>query len=458
MTLQRISKEEYLDKSFDYSKLTKQELRQIMSENDIEDIPNLTSLKSVILESYKANIYDRIDELKGKFSADNVFQGERQKTSGNASFTEGDKKKVNANASFQSEGQKGYANSSFQRNGANASFLEDSVFGEEAHSTPTSQIGSSFINKSFDFEEANSTITNKFKTPFIAIPKKNSAFGEFNGKKMSQITRKRSYFFKTFILALICFCAYLKFFCPYCKPGNNNNFICIPIPPHTRLVEDRLIVDDGYRLVKNVIDFCVPDKHSEMQILKRVNEYIKLLEYLRGDFTYGFAKSPRIRSSLISDPKVLNGLEKSGKVVISNGLIEAKAIRVTLRSFVKFYFYFLIKISLVLLGLSIFLKIYSNKRRTRNQLKSVASAIAKEVLDILNRQIMMSVKSSQFKPNISSEQMRDALEIKDDVWKYVDEIISKNSNVEKSKDLNGQTTWKWIGPVLYKNSEAVDFQ
>lgn len=428
MAGQRISKDEYLDKNFDYTKLTKQELRQIMSENDIEDIPNLTALKSVILESYKENIYDKIDEITKKFSEDNVFQNERKK---------------------------GGVES------ANVSFRDDSLLGDKSfdEDTRNSSLVSSLANSTMISSKTNTTMNShkkqpsgQFKIPFIAIPKKNGVAQIQKPKYL-----KSRYFLKGFLFIFGFFLMYLKFLCPYCKPGNND-FVCIPIPPHTQIVGNRLIADEGYRLIRNIIDFCVIDNSSELQNTKRVNDYIKMLEQLRGDFKYGFSKTPRIRVSAISDPKVLSGLQKSGKVVFSNGLVEATRSRVSLRSFLKFYFYFLMKVLVGIVCFSMFLKIFLSRRRSRNQLKKTAAGVAKEVLETLNRQIMMSVKSSQFKPQVSSIQMRDALEIKDEIWKFVDEIITKNSNVEKSKDPSGQTTWKWIGPVLYKSNEPLDFQ
>lgn len=436
MVTDRISKEEYLDKNFDYTKLTKQELRQIMSENNIQDIPNLTALKSVILDAYKVNIYDRIDELKGKFSKENIFQKERGI---NQSFTIEENSRVNSTLK-----------DSFAKD--LTSLGEDISFVNNLSSA--NPINSSFINQSFDAEEANSTQTSKFKTPFIAIPKKAST-----AKTLSE---KRKYFgckkiLNFCFLIFVISCCYLKFVCPYCRPGLKT-FICIPIPPHTKLVGDKLVVDEGYQLVKNIIDFCVPDNQTEIQLHKKIKEYIRILESLKGDYKYGFSKTPRISGSLISDPKVLNGLLKSGKVQLINGMLEALKPRVTFKSFVKFYFYFLIKISIGLILLLIFLKFYVKKRRVRKQLKITATTISKEVLETLNRQIMMSIKSSQFKPYVLSIQMRDALEIKPEVWEYVEEIVSRNSNVEKSKDQNGQIVWKWIGPVLYKHSETVEFQ
>lgn len=434
MVVEQISKEEYLDKNFDYTKLTKQELRQIMSENNVQDIPNLTSLKSVILESYKANIFDRIDELKKKFSKDNIFQSER-----------------GLNQSFISDSVLTDGNTHHNSN-ATRDLSELDI---EKSMSSVNQMGNSFINQSFDVEEPNSSFSNKFKTPFIAIPKKSSTVSTKPNEKKKCLTCGK--FLNFCFLIFVLLCSYLKFSCPYCKP-DSKDFICIPIPPHTKLVEDKLVVDDGYRLVKSVIDFCVPDNQLERQTLKRVNEYITLLESLKGDFKYGFAKTPRIRGSIVSDPKVLDGLLKSGKVVLNDGLLEAKKAKVNVRSFVKFYFYFLIKLSVGLVGLMIFLKIYLRKKKARSQMKTIASGVAKEVLETLNRQIMMSIKSSQFKPYVLSIQMRDALEIKPNIWEFVEEIVSKNSNVEKSKDANGQTVWKWVGPVLYKSNETIDFQ
>ncbi|KCZ75821.1 hypothetical protein H311_03192 [Anncaliia algerae PRA109] len=54
----------YLNKSYDYTKLTKDQIREILFDNNIPDIPQANNKKEVFLEFYKINIYDKIDELK----------------------------------------------------------------------------------------------------------------------------------------------------------------------------------------------------------------------------------------------------------------------------------------------------------------------------------------------------------------------------------------------------------
>lgn len=425
----KITKEEYLNKDFDYYKLTKQELRQIMSENNVEDIPPLTALKSTILDAYKRNIHDKIDYLKGNFSTENIFQGERRE------------KDDTTNSSMLS----------YQHRDAQENLVDESF---------SSLVNSSEIN-STAFRESP-----KPKRPFIAVSKKkadDSMASEKNQSTMSQATIFRDGKCKKqcrWKLKLLCFmmamcCIYFKFFCPYCRPGMS---ICIPVPAHAHLKDGQLACDDGYKLVRGLVDICVIDDKREKDLLTKIDSCIKMLEYLKGDFDYGFSKSQKIKlSHLTSDHKVILGLQKSDKVIISDDFIQAKNSRVSIRTFFRFYSFVLLKVSAVFLAVFISLKIWLNKRRRAKMLNAQALSISKDILDILNRQIMMSVKSSQFRPFVYEEQIKDALEIKDDVWPFIKNIVERNSNVEKQIDDNKKTMWKWIGPVLYK-TEAMDAQ
>ncbi|ELA40910.1 uncharacterized protein VICG_02050, partial [Vittaforma corneae ATCC 50505] len=253
---------------------------------------------------------------------------------------------------------------------------------------------------------------------------------------------------------LVGLCAYFKFYCSYCKPGLR---FCIPVPPHSRLVNNQLVCDQGYRISKGIADICVPDVEEEGAVLQKAEKYIKMLEYLKGDYKFGYAKSPKLKISLISDPMVLRVLQHSPKVQFSEDMIEAKITKVGFRVLIRFYSLFLFKICLAIVVLLCILKIWINRRRKAAMLRARAVTISKEILDILNRQIMMSVKSTQFKPYVLAQQMRDALDIKEDLWQYVNEIIQRNSNVEKITDDQGRAMWKWIGPVLYK-TESIDVE
>ncbi|WUR04857.1 putative inner nuclear membrane protein SRC1 [Vairimorpha necatrix] len=57
-----LTSETYLDPNFDYKKLTKLELKKILFENNVNVRSN--ALKQELLDNYKTNIYDKIDEIK----------------------------------------------------------------------------------------------------------------------------------------------------------------------------------------------------------------------------------------------------------------------------------------------------------------------------------------------------------------------------------------------------------
>lgn len=428
MPTYKITKEEYLNKDFDYSKLTKQELRQIMSENNVEDIPPLTALKSTILDAYKRNIHGKIDYLRGNFSTENIFQSERKEKNDTAS--------TSILSHHHRDSQDSLANESLSAL-MNTSEINSTAFRESPRS----------------------------KHPFIAVSKKKVNDSVISDKSQSAISqtatprekRCKSLCWKLRLLWLVLsgLCIYLKFFCPYCKPGAS---ICIPTPPHAYLKNGQLMCDNGYRLVRGLVNICVVDDKNEREILEKIDSCIKMLEYLKGDFDYGFSKSQKIKLSLLtSDERVISGLQKSCKVVISGDFVQARNARISIRTFFRFYFFLLFKVWTILLIIFISLKVWLNKRRRAKMLNARALSISKDILEILNRQIMMSVKSSQFRPFVYEEQIKDALEIKDDVWPFIKNIVEKNSNVEKQVDGNRKTIWKWIGPVLYK-TEAMDAQ
>lgn len=64
--------------------------------------------------------------------------------------------------------------------------------------------------------------------------------------------------------------------------------------------------------------------------------------------------------------------------------------------------------------LLVMIKIYLRRRRYNNELKRKAISISKDFLYLLNRQLMVSVKSPQCKAYVLEEQVRDA-----EQWKYV---------------------------------------
>jgi len=440
---------DYLDKDFDYTKLTRQELRAIMSENGIEDIPPANARKDAIMESYKANIHDRIDYIRSNFSPDNIFQKRSSldtadpQSSADSSLTMADRSHLTTGSSFISDSKMPLPNT--------GSFPPvDNISGRF---TPNPKVVIEPRSTQEESSEVNSTAyTKKAKVPFIAIPKKKDD-QRCNSSTIAKLSCPAAAcsVLSCKAIGLLIFlgiCCYLKFYSPYCSPGLR---FCTPLPAHSSLVNGVLLCDPGYKLQRGLANVCVPDFRDESHLLAKAEDCIRMLEYLKGDFNFGYAKSPHMRVSLISDPGVLRLLSTSSKVVISGDKIEAKTPRTSIRVFLRFYSLFLLKVWLMLLVAAVIIKVWLMRRRKAAMLHAKATAISKEVLDILNRQIMMSVRSTQFKPHVLSQQIKDALDIKDDVWSYVAEIIQRNSNVEKSGDEKGKEMWKWVGPVLYKS-------
>lgn len=86
-----VDRSTYLDKNFDYTKLTKEQLRSILFENDVHNIPPITEKKSAYLDVYRREIHGRIDELSkpvkpdgsdiryvSHFSSENIFQSPKR--------------------------------------------------------------------------------------------------------------------------------------------------------------------------------------------------------------------------------------------------------------------------------------------------------------------------------------------------------------------------------------------
>lgn len=474
MSAPKITKDEYLDKNFDFTKLTKQELRQIMSENNVEEIPALTSLKSVIIDAYRKNIYDRIDELKGKFSKENIFQKDKANTRKRQSIDASD-----FNGQKNCKNEQDVANESMmsRRNSIRSQTCNtDNKLGDQSfvNSTFLSEVNHSRIsqrhhqNESSDIEnsEINSTsfsLNSNRKDVFVSLPKKHAMEAEIeknektpkaNAKSPISPSKTLMLILKTALLLIAVFLLYLRFLCPYCKPGSS---FCIPVPLHSKLDGNKIVCDTGYRLVGGLFNYCVPIVRSETEINQKLNKLIRSLEYLKGEYKYGYTKLYKLKLSSITDETVRSLLLNSPLIISQNGLLESKNYRVSMKIFIKYYTVLILKSLLVMTCVSVIAFFY-NKRRTRiKDLKNQANLTTKEVLDTLNRQIMMAVKSSSFKPYVLSQQIKDVFEIKDDVWSYVEDNIRKNSNVEKGIDAQGNVVWKWVGPVLYKNNESVEF-
>lgn len=455
MSTQKLSKDEYLKKDFDYHKLTKQELRQIMSENNVSEIPPIAALKSVILEAYKKEIHDRIDSLKSKFDSSNIFQ--TRKTSKKNLNDKNSQEKDEVSLSKIGEAGKIFAQKYFNENSLldQSNYSQNIKANESNISLKSEHIGGSSLfikskkandsnvgpgNKSVE-QETNTSRISKERIPIIPVLKRGPIFS--SGTVNRRGFRWSKYFFWLLILALT---IYFKFYCPYCSSQKG---VCIPIPPNARLIDNQLVCDDGYKIVKGIVNICVTDNRIEKEKNRKVLSIIKMLEYLKGDFIYGFVKSSKIKLDLLtSEQDIINRLTKSNKVIVKDGLIEAKDYHLSFRGFLKFYSLQLAKIVVVVFILYLLISYWISKRRKANVLKQQAFSISKEVLDVLNRQLTVHLRSSDYRAFVTEEQIKDALEIKNEVWPYVRSIVERNSNVESGMDERGIPFLKWIGPVL----------
>lgn len=496
---QNVTKDEYLDKGFDYSKLTKQELRQIMSELNVENIPPLSSLKSVILDTYKANVFDKIDQLKKDQTPENIFQSGSTSSkvvveveipkkqsqdhldddfknkyfndtlSGDSSLVhvlkssdEHKDKDVNLTSVSNKLSKRTNAlgsclndvNESFKK--AESSFRKenDSIISrKDSMANPKILINESLdssILKSDNISYVDSVVIKNDPIDKEKSPIKPSTPKIQRARSNSSSNSKRHIFFNIIFVLIAAVCIYLKFFCPYCD-GTNSKF-CIPIPPNTTLIDGQLICDDGYQIIRGIINICIPDNSKERKLARKVRDIIKLLQYMKGDFKHGFATTDKVKLDLLTtDQNVIERLRTSGLTIISeNGDIKATSYRTSFRIFMKYYSIVLIKLTVLIVVLFLFFKYLLNRRRKSQLLKTQAFSMSKEVLEILNRQVLMSTRSLQFKSFVTEDQLVDALEIKKELWPYVRNVLSKNSNVQLGMDENNKPTLKWVGPIIFK--------
>ncbi len=268
------------------------------------------------------------------------------------------------------------------------------------------------------------------------------------------ISRRRKISFRSifnFIITLfIVFLIYLRFFCPYCGTGYD---FCVPLPKNTYLDSSgKLQPIPGYKIRYSIITHAVVDNSDITEKKKIVKKIIRMLEYLKGAQSYNFQTSTVVYiDNLTNDLSIIHALEKDSRVIIEkDGKIFAKYSRVAFSIYVKFYLFKISKFLLPSLLAILLIKFFIYKRNKNLLFKKQASAISKEVFDILLRHIISSEKSVIFKPYVYETQLKEALEVPPHLWAAVKEIVEKNSNVSTKVDEMNKVRWEWIGPVIQK--------
>lgn len=257
---------------------------------------------------------------------------------------------------------------------------------------------------------------------------------------------------RIFLIMIVALYVYLRFFCPYCGTVQQRG-LCVPLPRNTYLDKNnKLVIKKGYKLVKSFINYCSIDNSELTEKNKKINTIVKMLEQIRGKQNYGFDKHLKITlDSLIDSDSLRFSLLNDKRLIIENGFVRARRGTVTLRILLKYYFFKLSKIALpVLLGM-LFVKYLLYERKKNQMFYAQANSIAREVFDVLMRQLISSSKTTIFKNYVYELQLKEALEIKDYIWKTVKRIVEANSNVLTEQDEMKKIKWSWIGPIIKKD-------
>ncbi|ADM12668.1 uncharacterized protein Eint_111690 [Encephalitozoon intestinalis ATCC 50506] len=504
--------EDYLNKDFDYTKLTKTQLRKIMYENGIEPIPPATSKKSELLRAYKENIHDRIDVLisrKKNISLENSFQNASPRKK--YGFTEvPDVPETNNKDGIPNRKSRGTSSSpGTPKKGERASketpsrnfSLRDFSFSGDApiqekkdtlketeEQDPSNQTPGStmFNNSTVDFSgsslsssfilsssEERSSLSRRSEKETGNIKMKKRAFTsdptldkpDFQSKHSSPRSmssnstrinisrprpqrRKGKWCFATLLMIMVSVGIYFRFVCPYCS---GDKLPCIPPPRHSRIVDGRLVCDKGFMVRHGIFkDYCIKDDRREKKMEKKVKELRKILERRSGDFMYRMAPTKSIPIELLTkDSEVIERLKKEVGIIISNEMIYSVNSRVSVKTFFRYYFKRILMISIPLSIVVVVIRVIRMFRRKKQERLQTARKIVKDIADVLVRQIYVSTKNTSFPSYVYIEQLRDCFGVDKKIWKEVEDIIFKNSNIRESC-VEGRKAWEWVGPILYK--------
>ncbi|KAG0440491.1 Inner nuclear membrane protein SRC1 [Dictyocoela muelleri] len=498
--------DEYLDKNFNYEKCTKDQLRRIMFDNGIEDIPPLTAKKSEIIQYYKKTIHDNIELLKEKyknviadghditnFSDENVFQSEDDKSRNNNSGSNYENDSEEDVVSLRRNRAKPLNKSFNHYKSPRRSFISNnqninSPFSKKMNliNTPEKNI---FWNKSsrddsFRNEEIKRRLTEretKINDSSEESDQKNPFIEQQNLKKVDNVSpmhkiiikenpnlprfvkytpRRKQWFFIFYISFLISFLVYLRFFCPYCTKGSILNIFndplnienyCLPIPSNSSLKNDRIECKPGfkpawYSFIKKT---CIMDKKKEKEREKQIKELISFLKRARTEFEYGFRRSPKIELSQIKiSEEIMNIILTYKEIKKDDKFIYSTESQFVLKIFLRFYFSKIIRflgIPILIITLSIAsIKYYFVSKRRKRENIAKANEVLKKVMNTLTSQVLFHSRDTKIDPFIPITQLKDLFSNNNKVWKIVVEKIRVNSNIrEYSAMFKGEKQMVW---------------
>lgn len=466
--------EEYLQKDFEYGRLTKNQLRKIMYENGVESIPPLTAKKSELVDAYRINIHNRIDVLgrKSRVSMDNPFQKtptkrmdiafEKVPSTPTAKVHIAASKPKHASASKAEESGMREASSKRETRDASVnSYVTDSLSDHSNGSFNSSSfITSSFLNSSSDRQsprkgdDRQRELRKRAFTSDPALDKASPSEAVSGPRKTPRskaerrLKTKRSRRWYLLLIPLAAAALYLRFFCPYCR---DDEFLCVFPPKHSRVVEGELVCDEGFVARKGLFKtYCEWDNRQERMVERETKQIRRLLEKRSGDFSYGMVPVRAASLKMLTrNPEVVEMLKKEGGIVVSGDSVYSVNRRVTAGTFARYYTRRILMGMIPLAILLVVVRMYQSFARKRKERMRTARKIVKDVVDVLVRQIYVSAKNTNFPSHVNVEQLQDCFGVDKGVWRDVEGIVLKNSNIRELQVAN-KKAWEWVGPILYK--------
>lgn len=466
--------EEYLREDFDYTKLTKNQLRKIMYENGVEEVPPLTCRKSELLDAYRNNIHSRIDVLsrKGEVSMENPFQQTPSKRRPGNVFVRipdtpgrtqgrGDRLQTGTRPLRRTDGLR-------RRDGGHMASESSSTI-DHSNGDLNSPFGSSLLDAPRDRRSPSPHRegTGKLKReasisdPTLDKASDTSSASTFTStpsktiKSLARRSKGRTWGVGRLGMtgsvlgaSAVCVFVYLRFFCPYCR---DDEFFCIQPPEHSRVVDGRLVCSEGFVVKRGIMKtYCVKDDRHEREVEREVGRIRRELERRSGDFLYGMAPTRTVTMSLLTrDAEVIERLRKEAGVVVSGDTAHSTSSRISVRTFVRYYAR-RTAVCVIPLVVAVFvirtMRSYSRRKRERHL---TARKIVKDVVDVLVRQIYVSAKNANFPSHVYVEQLRDCFGVDRKVWREVEGIVLSNSNIREIHVVD-KKAWEWVGPILYK--------
>lgn len=484
---------DYLDKSYDYSKLTKQQLIRILTEHNIDNLPNLHARKAEILECYRTHIYDRIDEIlnvnykksksvehtpEKKRSIEKVEQSHRKKDFDLSSTGETDKK-------------------IFEKKTLDRTPEKKLTKLNSVENTPQKNVA----RKEGDSSAIRflSPLVSKLKRasldPVLVTPKKIpkitgdiSKLGHFQKRKSGHFRFYFRFISVIFILVLI----YMKFLCPYCKEPtktrqiiSNPTRLCINVPEHS-IYKNGIVCDVGYSLESNLIlpNKCVVDKTEEtirdmimrkavIKLRKRNMEYIYGLSssnyikkkdinlFCRNLYSEYFnaneesivqrnKSSKRYSRKIPREDELIANIIEFYPDIRDNGVaLFSVSDSFILSIFLKYLFFRFISYFIVPVFVIIALILMRNRRKAKKiqkaEHKKYIDSVLKEISDALINHRILSIKSSHVPVYLVVKQVRDYLDCL--YWEEVRTRVRKNSNINEY-NVGSDEVWEWIGPIM----------